>query len=60
MRTRVPVVLALCCGCRLNFEATDDAELGTNEVRVSPDSKFLENGTKVGTGEIPLPSNVLP
>jgi hypothetical protein len=25
MRTCVPVVLALCCGCRLNFEATDDA-----------------------------------
>jgi hypothetical protein len=41
-------------------EATDDAELGANEVRVSPDSKFLANGTKLGTGEIPLPSSILP
>lgn len=41
-------------------EASDEGELGANEVRVSPDSRFLENGTKLGTGEIPIPSNILP
>lgn len=41
-------------------ETTDEADLQTTEVRVSPDSKFLENGTKLGTGEIPLPEGVLP
>lgn len=41
-------------------ESPDEAELSDNEVRVSPDSKFIENGTKLGAGEIPLPTNVLP
>ena len=41
-------------------EGTDEADLQTTEVRVSPDTKFLENGTKLGTGEIPLPRGVLP
>jgi hypothetical protein len=41
-------------------ESEDETDLGDTEVRVSPDSKFLENGTKLGTGEIPLPSNIAP
>ena len=38
--------------------ATDD--LGDNEVRVAPDNRFVDNVTKLGEGEIPLPDNVLP
>lgn len=41
-------------------ESGDDAELGATEVRISPDSKFLDNASKLGTGEIPLPTNVIP
>jgi hypothetical protein len=41
-------------------ESADDADLADNEVRVSPDSRFVGNATKVGAGVIPLPSNILP
>ncbi len=40
-------------------ESDDTAELAENEVRVSADSRFLENGSRVGVGEVPLPENVL-
>lgn len=41
-------------------ESTDEADLSDNEVRVSPDSRFLDNGSKLGSGEIPVPTNVIP
>lgn len=37
-------------------EIPDPIEAGT--VVVTPDSRFIENGSKVGTGEIPLPSSI--
>jgi hypothetical protein len=54
-----PVALHVQNGSFL-VESADDGELGAMEVRVSPDSKFLDNGSKLGTGEVPLPSNEVP
>jgi hypothetical protein len=41
-------------------ESPDAADPGANEVRVSPDTRFLSNTSKIGAGQIPLPSNILP
>ncbi len=41
----------------------DDADvdsLGDGEVRVAPSTRFTSNATRVGSGEVPLPSAVLP
>lgn len=41
----------------------DDADvdsLGDGEVRVAPSTRFTSNATRVGSGEVPLPSPVLP
>jgi hypothetical protein len=38
-------------------EVPDPIEPGT--VVVTPDSRFIENGSKVGTGELPLPGSLL-
>ncbi|MBX3187836.1 MAG: right-handed parallel beta-helix repeat-containing protein [Labilithrix sp.] len=42
---------------------TDDADaesLGDGEVRVAPSTRFVSNGTRVGSGEVPLPAPALP
>ena len=41
-------------------ESADLADLGDGEVRVSPDSKFLDNAVRVGSATVPLPTPVLP
>jgi hypothetical protein len=41
-------------------ETEDATDLGVNEVRVSRGTRFVGNQTRVGSGEIPLPSNILP
>lgn len=41
-------------------ESADEADLGDGEVRVSPDSRFLENGIRLGADTVPLPPPVLP
>lgn len=41
-------------------ESGDGSDLAATEVRISPDSRFLDNASKLGTGEIPLPRNVIP
>jgi hypothetical protein len=38
----------------IESDSTDD--LTENEVRVSTSTKFIENGSRVGSGQIPLPS----
>ncbi len=41
-------------------ESADEADLGEGEVRVSPDSRFLDNGVRLGADTVPLPAPVLP
>lgn len=41
-------------------EATSSDELGEGELRVTPDTRFVDNGARVGTGEVPLPEPLLP
>jgi hypothetical protein len=41
-------------------ESEDVTDPLDNEVRVSRDTRFIGNQSKVGSGEIPLPSNILP
>ncbi len=56
---RNPVGVHLQGGSFL-VESADDSELGATEVRISPDSRFLDNASKLGSGEIPLPRNIIP
>ena len=41
-------------------ESADEADLGEGEVRVSPDSRFLDNGVRLGADTVPLPVPILP
>lgn len=49
------VALHVQDGAEITESDSVDALTG-NEVRVSTSTRFLENGSKVGTGEIPLPT----
>jgi hypothetical protein len=40
-------------------ESDDTGDLKTGELRVAPDTKFVDNETKVGSGDIPLPPDPL-
>jgi hypothetical protein len=40
-------------------ESASTGDLATGELRVAPDTKFVDNETKVGSGEIPLPPDPL-
>jgi hypothetical protein len=40
-------------------ESADAADLSAGELRVAPDTRFVDNGTKVDNGEITLPSDPL-
>lgn len=40
-------------------ESSGDADPESNEVRVSPDSRFLGNGSRVGSGDVPMPGSIL-
>ena len=35
---------------------SSDAEVVPNELRISPDTKFIDNKTRIGQGEIALPA----
>ena len=54
-----PVALHVQGGSFITESPAED-DLGDDEVRVAPDNRFVNNATKLGSGEIPLPENVLP
>jgi hypothetical protein len=55
---RNPIALHAQSGSFLS-ESAATSELATGELRVAPDTKFVDNETKVGSGEIPLPPDPL-
>lgn len=54
-----PVALHVQDGSFL-VESDADGALDPDEVRVSHDCRFVENATRIGSGEIPLPEDVVP
>ncbi len=53
-----PIALHAQDGSFLSTTA-DDSSLAEGELRVTPDTKFVENGSKIGNDLVPLPSDPL-